>query len=335
MSERSDPLASGSHSASPSLDIKSRSRLAVTLGAAFALLCVSVFGFETAESFAAGGLIDFLFGGESGAAVAPFPSGYGYGAARRHYGHHRHSARHARRYHARYAYAHRRMAERRHAVIAGRRDASENVRRAESPERVSFAAMSAAAPPATPQALVRRSVCVRACDGYFFPIANLSKNSDISSQQSTCSKLCPGTQARLFIMQAGSDKIEDAVAARGGETYAALVARLNAADARTQSCGCQKNDGAATQQTSVFQTDYTLRPGDSVVTSQGVRILRRGSRYPYKERDFVSLAETQDVPLANRSALAAIERVLKTPHGRLLVANSERRRAAHRRDPHM
>jgi hypothetical protein len=337
MSERANLSASAAQPSSSSRDRNSNARLAVTLGAAFALMCVAIFGIDTAESLAAGGLFDFLFGGGSGGAVvAPFPGGYGYGygAGRRHYGHYRRHARHGRRYQARYAYAHRQMVERRRSAAAERRDDDGDRRltqRAGGVERVSFAEMSAAAP-ATPQTLARRTVCVRACDGYFFPIANLNRASEIPAQQATCNKLCPGAQAQLYVMPAGSDRIEDAVAARGGDTYASLVARVSASDEKSQSCSCQMNASAASHQTSMFQSDFTLRPGDSVVTPQGVRILRRGSHYPYKERDFVSLAETRDVPASSRSALVAIERVLNTPHGRLLASNGERRRA-HHQDP--
>lgn len=69
-------------------------------------------------------------------------------------------------------------------------------------------------------------------------------------------------------------------------------------------------------ETAPFYADRTLRPGDTVVTPQGVRILRAGSHYPFRETDFLTLAEAGAAPLANRSALNEIERALKTPPGR-------------------
>ena len=339
MTKRSAPLAT-----SPAAQQPHRARVAVTLGAAFALLCVAVFGLDSPTSLAAGGLFDMLFGsGPSYVAPSPYYGGYGYGSGRRHYGQYRRHARHAKRYHARYAYAHKQMVERRRASVAtdrrfgpaDRRLAQQQPaptdRRVGGVETVAFSQVAAATAATAPAALSRRTVCVRACDGYFFPIANLNKESEINAQQATCSKLCPGAEAKLFVMPAGSDKIEDAVAARGGDTYAQLVARIASPESKSQSCGCQISANAASPATSAFQSDFTLRPGDSVVTPQGVRVVRRGSHYPFKERDFLSLAETRDVPVSNRRALYAIERVLQTPHGRLLASNSERRHA-HRRD---
>lgn len=75
-------------------------------------------------------------------------------------------------------------------------------------------------------------------------------------------------------------------------------------------------EASAVGTATAFYADPTLRPGDTVVTPQGVRILRHGSHYPYRESDFLSLAEAGDGPLSNRGALNEIDRALKTPLGR-------------------
>lgn len=62
--------------------------------------------------------------------------------------------------------------------------------------------------------------------------------------------------------------------------------------------------------------DRTLRPGDTVVTAEGLRILRAGSRFPFKAADFQSLAEAGRMLMSYKSALGEIERALKTPDRR-------------------
>lgn len=308
-----------------------RAHGAISLGAAFALFWVVVFGGEIPESLAAGGLFDALFGG-GGYRDTPTlyyggqSSVYDIGARR--YGK---SRRHARRHRAHLARAHRHVVERRRVATTGNAERRAGVaeRRPVGIETITFAEL-AGAKTAAPAPASRRTVCVRACDGYFFPLANPGRDADIPGQQATCEKLCPGAQVQLFVMAAGSDKIETATSARGGDAYARLLARINPAEAKSKSCGCQPVVGGSGA-TSAFLGDSTLRPGDTVVTPEGVRVLKRGSRYPFKHSDFLSLSETRDVPLSNRSALAAIERALKTPYGRLAVANSERRQG-HRRD---
>jgi hypothetical protein len=254
--------------------------------------------------------------------------------------HYRHYSRHSSRYHRlRYAHArHHAAQERRQASVerrqapVERRQASIERRQASVERRQRTPEIVSAAEVSTPATLGRRSVCVRACDGYFFPIANLSRSSEVASHQATCDKLCPGAETRLFVMPAGSDTIDQAVAARGGDAYTQLIARVDPADAKTKACSCHSVAGDPVESGALL-TDFTLRPGDTVVTPQGIKVVRRGSRYPFKKTDFLSLAETRDMPISTRGALFAIERALKTPYGRLAVANERRRdRFGHKRD---
>ena len=179
------------------------------------------------------------------------------------------------------------------------------------------------APASDPVALGRRSVCVRTCDGYFFPVAALNHNSEISSHQASCDTLCPEAETKLFVMPAGSENIDEAAAARGGELYSQLMARIKASDAKPASCGCHSAAGNPIDSSAVLN-DPTLRPGDTVVTAKGVRVFKGGA-YPFKSSDFMSLAETRDLPIEKRGALAAIDRVLQTPRGRFTLAGDHHR----------
>jgi hypothetical protein len=184
--------------------------------------------------------------------------------------------------------------------------------------------------PAQTVALGRRSVCVRTCDGYFFPVAALNHNSEISSHQASCDTLCPEAETKLFVMPAGSGNIDEATAARGGELYSQLVARIKASDTKPASCGCHSASGNPINSSAVLN-DPTLRPGDTVVTAKGVRVFKGGA-YPFKSSDFMSLAETHNLPTEKRGALAAIDRVLQTPRGRFTLAGDHHReQQGHRR----
>ena len=321
----------------PDSSATARIRSSISLGAAFAIFCSVLMGFDTSASQAAGGFLEELFGPSRPPATMDY-NGY---APRHEAGLDRpaglrKSTRQARRQTQRQRalslQARRQVIERRKLASmprregpAERRGAVEVVGLTQNPIfKVS------ASTGETAGGVSRRAVCVRACDGYHFPALPISRDSDIPVQQASCEKLCPGTQSTLFVLPAGSDKVEEARAARGGSTYAELLARIDPSDARAKSCSCQTEAGAAAAASAVL-ADSTLRPGDTVVTAQGVRVLRRGSHYPFKSTDFLSLAETRDAPLSNRSALYAIERALKTPQGRLAVVNTERRQGRHSR----
>ncbi|WP_424362827.1 DUF2865 domain-containing protein [Methylocystis parvus] len=326
-------------------------RSAISLGAAFALFCAVFTGYDVRASRAAGGLIDAVFG-----AGAP-PAQLYYNGYVPHYRSVfiRDDAPRgwrAKRARGHYAQARRQLVERKKFAL--NRRAAIDPRRSGAVEPVSLnlnvtykataanltykasnatyrsSASTARAPAPTAKlsgGASRRAVCVRACDGYYFPALPVSRDSDRAAQQASCEKLCPGAEATLFVFPEGSDKIEE-TKAKSGETYAELLARLDLNDARAKSCSCQ-TEATAAAATHALLSDSTLRPGDSVVTSQGVRVVKRGSRYPYKETDFLSLAESENVPLSQKSALYAIEKALKTPQGRLAVMNGDHRRHGH------
>lgn len=98
--------------------------------------------------------------------------------------------------------------------------------------------------------------CVRACDGYYFP---LIKSSSISGQQS-CEFACPSARVQLY----HGDSIEEARNSKG-ERYSALPAAFSFRDKLTTACSC--NDPAASHDyfLRLSRKDPTLRSGDVVV----------------------------------------------------------------------
>ena len=156
--------------------------------------------------------------------------------------------------------------------------------------------------------LARRSVCVRLCDGFFFPVGDLPNDGDIPGHEALCSGLCPGAPSRLYVVPAGSDRIEDAVATQTHKLYTALPVAFRHASKSDRTCSCQ----AGVQASSIsLLKDFTLRRGDGVMTPKGIQIFRGAQHWPYKRNDFMSLAQTHDVTDFSRSALAAIEHVTK------------------------
>jgi hypothetical protein len=304
--------------------LRPHSKAAVTAGAAIVALAGGLMAFDVPESLAQGGLFEALFGGGGGGGghqyvVEPlryYPNG-GHGWGGRHYSY-RHSHRH---------YAHHFRHEREHERVAHRHGFS--VVHHHSKPAVETA--DGSYEQSSSSTLGRRTVCVRACDGYFFPVANLKHNSDIASHQATCDSLCPQAETKLFVMAAGSENMDEAVSARGGELYSQFMARIKASGDGQKSCGCHSVAGDPVESKAVLN-DNTLRAGDTVVTSEGVRVFRGGA-FPHKSSDFMSLAETRDLPAEKRGALAAIDRLVKTPHGRTALL-TERHHEEHSHKRH-
>lgn len=115
------------------------------------------------------------------------------------------------------------------------------------------------------------TVCVRSCDGFFFPLANSPGGG--ASQDEMCQALCPGTETSAFGMQSGGD-IQNAVS-RGGTPYASLPNAGKYTRSFDAACTC-KPQGQSWAQT-LKEAEYLLdkRKGDVIVTQQRADELSR------------------------------------------------------------
>jgi hypothetical protein len=88
---------------------------------------------------------------------------------------------------------------------------------------------------ATPRMPAGKPVCVRLCDGYFFPLQQAGQGL-AEDGDSQCQALCPGAQTRLYFTQGG---IESAVSATG-EAYADLDNALRYRKRYDATCSCRR-----------------------------------------------------------------------------------------------
>jgi hypothetical protein len=144
------------------------------------------------------------------------------------------------------------------------------------------------------------AVCVRLCDGYFFPA---SGEGPLASRQASCDAVCPGAATELFVRPASADGIDDASSLKGLK-YTALPNAYHYRSGVSAACTCHGNDVA--RNVSRAMQDPTLRKGDAVMTASGMRVFA-GGHAPYGAQNFTSLAKAT-IPRQRRDALAAIER---------------------------
>ncbi len=112
-----------------------------------------------------------------------------------------------------------------------------------------------------------RPVCVRLCDGFFFPVpASTGPNADA---EAVCRALCPSAGVALYFLPGNSDRIEDAANARG-EPYSALPAAFRYRSAGAPACGCRR----AGEPELAYWRDPTLKSGDAVMTADGIVVFR-------------------------------------------------------------
>ena len=86
-----------------------------------------------------------------------------------------------------------------------------------------------------------RTLCVRTCDGYYFPVSFSTTSSHFATDEKSCAALCPGTETKLYIHSVPDQEPEEMVSL-DREPYMSLptafayrVKGINA----TPGCTCQ------------------------------------------------------------------------------------------------
>jgi hypothetical protein len=142
-----------------------------------------------------------------------------------------------------------------------------------------------------------KPVCVRLCDGSFFPTASATGG------DSACAAQCPDAPTALYTMP--TDRIEDAVSSTG-KLYSALPVAKRFETSFESTCTCHRSDTVASRAKELLH-DNTLRKGDVVMTAEGFRVYEGDGYGPTGPKDFVSLARAR-VSKEERATLTAMER---------------------------
>jgi hypothetical protein len=146
-----------------------------------------------------------------------------------------------------------------------------------------------------------RPLCVRLCDGYFFPLPAASGPFASADEENACRALCPAASVALYHLPARSDLVADATLA-SGEPYSALPTAFRYRGGGAPVCACQSAAAAGLD----YWRDPTLRSGDAVMTAQGVVVFHGAAgAAPYTSADFTPLGSAAISP-PQRSALSAL-----------------------------
>jgi hypothetical protein len=118
-----------------------------------------------------------------------------------------------------------------------------------------------------------RLVCVRACDGYFFPLHNLPQ-SGRSDADDMCKALCPGAEAAAYSMPGGDGDIAQAVSLRG-KRYTKLAAAFKYQKGVDSSCSCRKDGQSWAEALQKAEKMIERGKGDIIVTAKKAEELSR------------------------------------------------------------
>ncbi len=117
-----------------------------------------------------------------------------------------------------------------------------------------------------------RTVCVRACDGYYFPISYSTVQSRFADDARTCQRECPATAAELYTYRNPGEDIAQAVSL-SGQSYTALPTAFQYRKEFSPTCSCRRPGQSWADALKGADDSSTLESGDIVVTDQNAKAL--------------------------------------------------------------
>lgn len=91
-----------------------------------------------------------------------------------------------------------------------------------------------------------KTICVRLCDGYYFPISNATARKGFARDEARCQASC-GNEGRLFHLPANQSTIEGAVDG-DGRSYVAMRTAFLYRKKKIDSCQCRQAPWSETEQ---------------------------------------------------------------------------------------
>ena len=117
-----------------------------------------------------------------------------------------------------------------------------------------------------------RTVCVRTCDGFYFPISYSTLPSRFADDARACQRLCPAAEAELYSFRNPGEDMEQAVSV-SGQPYTALPNAFRYRKEIIAGCSCRRPGQSWADALKNADDSSTLESGDIVVTDQNAKAL--------------------------------------------------------------
>jgi Protein of unknown function (DUF2865) len=127
------------------------------------------------------------------------------------------------------------------------------------------------APQDSSQSNAFRTICVRTCDGYYFPISYATTQARFQDDQAQCQRMCPAAEVNLYTYRNPGEEVAQAVSLSGAP-YTALPNAFKYRQEFNAACSCRK-PGQSWAQALGSLRDDTIEQGDIVVNEQKAKAL--------------------------------------------------------------
>jgi hypothetical protein len=126
----------------------------------------------------------------------------------------------------------------------------------------------------------RRLVCVRSCDGYYFPLGNGGRE----TADEMCQALCPGTETTAFAMPGSDDALDRAISLRG-RPYTSMQNAFRFQKSFDESCACKREGESWSVVLRRAESMLEQKRGDIIVTAEKSEELSRPKQTPAQARE--------------------------------------------------
>jgi len=118
-----------------------------------------------------------------------------------------------------------------------------------------------------------RLICVKSCDGSFFPLT--SPPGGRQSADEMCQALCPGTETTAYAYPGGDDGLTRAVSLSGNKPYTSLANAFKFRKTFDESCACKKPNESWAVVLRKAESMLEQRKGDVIVTAEKAEEMSR------------------------------------------------------------
>jgi hypothetical protein len=126
-----------------------------------------------------------------------------------------------------------------------------------------------------PQSGTYRTVCVRTCDGGYFPISFATVPARFPDDEKTCKALCPATEANLYAYRNPGEDMNQAVSV-SGQPYASSPNAFRFRQEFNPTCSCRAAGQTwADALKSIDDKAAAEQQGDIIVTEEGAKKMSR------------------------------------------------------------
>ncbi len=131
-----------------------------------------------------------------------------------------------------------------------------------------------------PQSGTYRTVCVRSCDGFYFPISFATVPARFADDEKTCKNLCPAAEATLFAYRNPGEDMSQAVSING-QPYSSSPNAFHYRQEFNPSCSCKAPGQTwADALKSIDDTAAAQQQGDIIVTEESAKKMSRAPTKP-------------------------------------------------------